>query len=204
MVIAVFIAILIQYTYVRCGTSVSNRKNLAANFPLLILTTVFVITIVKSSLALSLGLVGALSIVRFRTAVKEPAELLYLFLCIAFGLGLGANQRGISIMAVVFIIGLIWMHYFYSNERPLSNQKMVLTLSSQMTNNKIELHEILNLLKQHCLFVQLIRLDERKDSFEVNFDVEFDGLNGLQSFRNSSYLLDNDMSITILDNHGLV
>ena len=51
------------------------------------------ITIVKSSLALSLGLVGALSIVRFRTAIKEPEELSYAFLSIAIGLGLGADQR---------------------------------------------------------------------------------------------------------------
>ena len=52
----------------------------------------FVILIVKSSLALSLGLVGALSIVRFRTPIKEPEELIYLFLAIAIGLGFGAGQ----------------------------------------------------------------------------------------------------------------
>ena len=51
-----------------------------------------IITIVKSSLALSLGLVGALSIVRFRTAIKDPEELSFLFISIAIGLGMGANQ----------------------------------------------------------------------------------------------------------------
>ena len=51
-----------------------------------------VITIVKSSLALSLGLVGALSIVRFRTPIKETEELIMLFINLAIGLGLGASK----------------------------------------------------------------------------------------------------------------
>ena len=73
-----------------------------------------VITIVKSSLALSLGLVGALSIVRFRAAIKDPEELVYLFLVIATGLGCGAGQVkitaiGISLALVLIIIfNLYW------------------------------------------------------------------------------------------------
>jgi|TARA_B100000953_G_scaffold259488_1_gene224522 hypothetical protein len=204
LIIAYLVALLIQYTYVRCGTSVSNRKNLASNFPLLILTTVFVITIVKSSLALSLGLVGALSIVRFRTAVKEPVELLYLFLSIAVGLGLGANQKGISIAAVVFIVGLIWINYLISDNKPLSNQRMVLTISGEGNGKKLQLDLIINLLKKTCVFSNLIRLDEQEDSFEAHFDVEFDGLKGLNKFRESSYFIENNIGITILDNHGLI
>ena len=61
-------------------------------FLLLIPSMILIISIIKSSIALSLGLVGALSIVRFRTPIKEPEELLYLFVAIAIGLGLGANQ----------------------------------------------------------------------------------------------------------------
>ena len=56
---------------------------------------------------LSLGLVGALSIVRFRTPIKEPEELAYLFLAIAMGIGLGANQRVITLIATVVILGLL-------------------------------------------------------------------------------------------------
>ena len=71
------------------------------------MTTAFIISIVKSSLALSLGLVGALSIIRFRTAIKEPEEISYLFICIGIGLGLGANYKLITIMAVILIIASI-------------------------------------------------------------------------------------------------
>ena len=59
------------------------------------------ISVVKSSLSLSLGLVGALSIVRFRAAIKDPEERVYLFLCIGIGLAFGAGQPWIAVALVV-------------------------------------------------------------------------------------------------------
>ena len=94
--------------YMRFGKTLSNREQLARVIPILALTTLLVITVVKSSLALSLGLVGALSIVRFRTPIKEPEELAYIFIAIAIGLGLGANQVlatvvGFAVVAIVML-----------------------------------------------------------------------------------------------------
>ena len=62
---------------------------------------------IQSSIALSLGLVGALSIIRFRTAIKEPQELSYIFLCVAIGLGFGANERLITLAAGFLILAII-------------------------------------------------------------------------------------------------
>lgn len=78
-----------------------SADSVARVFPLLTLVTIAVISVVKSSLSLSLGLVGALSIVRFRAAIKDPEELVYLFLCIGIGLSLGAAQPWIAIALVV-------------------------------------------------------------------------------------------------------
>jgi len=77
-------------------------------FLLLIPTMILIITTIKTSIALSLGLVGALSIVRFRTPVKEPEELAYIFIAIAIGLGLGANQLlatviGFLVIAIIMV-----------------------------------------------------------------------------------------------------
>ena len=84
VVIALSLSALLAYflgkLYVRYGTSLSNRSHFASNFVLITTTTTLIIMIVKSSLALSLGLVGALSIVRFRAAIKEPEELSFLFI----------------------------------------------------------------------------------------------------------------------------
>lgn len=78
-----------------------SADSVARVFPLLTLVTIAVISVVKSSLSLSLGLVGALSIVRFRAAIKDPEELVYLFLCIGIGLSLGAGQPWIAVVLVV-------------------------------------------------------------------------------------------------------
>ena len=105
--IAALLAIILGRVYVHFGHSLSNRRIFARNFLILVVTTTLIISIVKSSLALSLGLVGALSIVRFRAAIKEPEELAFLFLAISIGLGLGAGQALVRIVAMLVILGLI-------------------------------------------------------------------------------------------------
>ena len=105
--IALVLANVLSRIYSKYGKSLSNRNSFGSIFSLLSMTTMLIITIVKSSLALSLGLVGALSIVRFRTAIKEPEELGYLFLSIALGLGLGANQILITLIGFVILLAFI-------------------------------------------------------------------------------------------------
>ena len=90
------LSLILGWVYTRYGSALSNRQQFSRNFLPITMTTMFIITIVKSSLALSLGLIGALSIIRFRTAIKEPEELSYLFLAIAIGMGIGANQAIIT------------------------------------------------------------------------------------------------------------
>lgn len=104
LLLAVLVSLVLRWHYARYATSIANREDLAKTFTLLILSTCLVITIVKSSLALSLGLVGALSIVRFRTPIKEPEELTYLYLAIAIGLGLGAGQTLATLLAAAVIL----------------------------------------------------------------------------------------------------
>ena len=82
---------LLGIIYRKYGNSISNRSPLASSFPLLGLSTMVVITVVKSSLSLSLVLVGALSIVRFRTPVKSPLELVMFFALITIGIGVEVN-----------------------------------------------------------------------------------------------------------------
>ena len=92
-IIAILLSItfsyLLRFFYLNYWRSISDKNQISSNFVLLTLIITIIITVVKSSLALSLGLVGALSIVRFRTPIKDPEELIFLFVCIALGLSLG-------------------------------------------------------------------------------------------------------------------
>lgn len=101
------LGIFIRQLYRRYSSSVSNRDSFSSLFPLLTITTILVIAVVKSSLALSLGLVGALSIVRFRAAIKDPEELIYLFFCISVGVALGADLPFIGLIGVFIFTAFV-------------------------------------------------------------------------------------------------
>lgn len=92
MGLGLIMAIIWAFVVSKSTRLVVDTRQYLPIFLLLIPSMILIISIIKSSIALSLGLVGALSIVRFRTPIKEPEELLYLFVAIAVGLGLGANQ----------------------------------------------------------------------------------------------------------------
>ena len=94
----------LKIIYENKSTSLSGKFHIGIVIPILAQITFFIILIVKSSLALSLGLIGALSIVRFRTPIKEPEELAYLFLSIAAGLGLGASQTLPTVTSIIVIL----------------------------------------------------------------------------------------------------
>jgi hypothetical protein len=172
----------------------------AKNFVLLTAATVLIISIVKSSLALSLGLVGALSIVRFRSAIKEPEELVYLFLAIAIGLGFGADQGVITTVAFFLISILIWIRYsFYKSD---NHHNLYLTLTSS-TPKQVGLHKIIEILTQYCDSARLKRFDENPDLLEASFLVEFNHVDQLQTVKNKLQELDESLKISYLDNKGI-
>lgn len=102
--IGLLLGVVLKFHFEKFSATLSGKRELARVLPFLILIVCLIISIVKSSLALSLGLVGALSIVRFRTPIKEPEELVYLFMAIAIGLGLGANQAVLTVVASISIL----------------------------------------------------------------------------------------------------
>ena len=138
LIVAFILSALIQLVYNKFSKSLNNKHYFSKNFIVLGITTCIIITIVKSSLALSLGLVGALSIVRFRAAIKEPEELVYLFLVISAGLGTGAGQIKITITGILFILIVISIYNkFYDNSKNLKNQETIILNLISMQKNLI-------------------------------------------------------------------
>jgi hypothetical protein len=85
------------------------------------LITTLVIMVVRASLAASLGLVGALSIIRFRTPVKEPEELAYLFMAIGIGVGMGVNQAAVTAVSMGLILLVLAVRSLLSRESQYPN-----------------------------------------------------------------------------------
>ena len=185
--------------YVRFGQSLSNRRQFAAHFVLISMTTMLVITLVKASLALSLGLVGALSIVRFRTAIKEPEELAYLFVAIAIGLGYGAHQGQITFAAVLAIALVIMIRSWFL--RGQDKQNLNLLISSQKGFG-VTLDQIEEVLKKNCRMLRLRRFDQNNGDIEASYLVEFDKIENFKKNRTELLDLNENLSISYMDSRG--
>ena len=110
LLFAFLISIVIIFVYRKTYTGVVYSKNFSLCLILLAMVTSIIIRTINSNLSLSLGMVGALSIVRFRTAIKEPIDTVYMFWAISIGIMTGA---GIYLVAVLASIG-IGLFYFVS------------------------------------------------------------------------------------------
>jgi hypothetical protein len=200
VLLAAICAHLLGRLYVRCGQALSNRGRFARNFVPLALTTMLVISIVKSSLALSLGMVGALSIVRFRAAIKEPEEIIYLFLALVIGLGFGANQWRVTLVAFLIIAALFLLRHRFQAESREHN--LYLTVSAREPG-KVSLGELVKVLSENAAAAAVTRFDETADAVEATFLVEFDDFAQLNAARQALQGLNGSMTISFMDPRGV-
>lgn len=200
LVIAAMLGFILGRAYIRFGHSLSDRRVFSRNFLLLAVTTTLIITIVRSSLALSLGLVGALSIVRFRAAIKEPEELAFLFLTISIGLGLGAGQALLTIAALVIILGLIAIQSFFRKTHDQPNLYVTVTTCSP---EKLNTSQILETLTAAGATACLKRMDDSTDMMEAAFLVDFKHAGKLEQFNQRLRELSPQVRVSCVDDRGL-
>ncbi len=201
LVIGAILSVILRWHFRRFASTLSNRFEFSKNFPMIVLTTLLIISIVKSSLALSLGLVGALSIVRFRTPIKEPEELAYLFLSIAIGLGLGANQWKATILATVVILSAVAILRWQAKN---SNRRSVyLSVSSNDEGSDNSLESITHALNKHTVMSDMRRLDVEGKSSEVIYFVDFEDATALPELVKDIQGIIPSAKITFIDQNQL-
>ena len=197
IVICSILLFFLSLLYVRYGNSISNRKQLGKVLMLVGVTTFIIISIVKSSLALSLGLVGALSIIRFRTAIKEPEELGYFFMAISLGLGLGANQLVPTLLGFL-VLGLIIV---FSNFKNLKNTTQNLLVSLEVDDSSREgaNEQISGIVVKNSNQVDLKRLNYESGQLNMNFQVNVDSLDVINRINKELYDFNNKIKVTFID-----
>ncbi len=192
---------LLRLYYVRFGNSITNRNRFASNFMPLGLTTMLIITIVKSSIALSLGLVGALSIVRFRAAIKDPEELTYLFLVIGVGLASGANQSLLAITAVAFILVLLFVSKQIQGKTQFkSEDKLYVNISTDVN----DLEVINQMLKETFHYVELKRLDTLGSGLDLAYICKAKDIKDIEAIRKRITELSPLTTLSIVDQPDLI
>ncbi len=125
-VLSLFIVLIYRITY----AGVSFSRNFAGCLIMISMVTSVVIQVITSNIVLSLGMVGALSIVRFRTAVKEPADTAFLFWAIATGIICGAGYVVISVLATVLLGALFVLVYILGRKFKFFSYMVVVRCSA--------------------------------------------------------------------------
>lgn len=165
LILSGVLATILAWFYRRYSSVISDKTSFSYNFIIIAMTTTLVISIIKASLALSLGLVGALSIVRFRGAIKEPEELSYLFLAIAIGLGCGAMQGVVTSIAVTLVLLAIFIRFkLMSGGAKKSN--VYLNIAS---DKNVDVEQVSSILAANFEAVKLQRYDIAQNATEISY-----------------------------------
>lgn len=199
LLVAFILSYLLSLIYVKYSNSLSNKKIFSNNFYLISLTTVLIITVVKSSLALSLGLVGALSIVRFRAAIKEPEEIAYLFLCIAIGLGIGANYTVLTVVGFFFIASTTIIINIFTR-KDINHEEMFCAISLEA---EISINEVLSIFKKYSNTVFLRDFDISEKFSQLGVIISFKNSEDINSLAEDLRDLYKEINIKFLNKQGL-
>ena len=178
LAVAFIIGIFIVYVYRKTFSGVVYSKSFSLCIILLAMVTAMIIRTISSNLALSLGMVGALSIVRFRTAIKEPTDTAFMFWSITAGIMAGA---GLYVVSVIASLGIGLLYFFgYSMGFKLSRQYLMIIKYDARIDETIL--KAMNKLPKTKLKSKSVS----KDLVELTFEVELkdDDTRMLNSFKN--------------------
>jgi len=164
LVLAFGIGIFIFFIYKKTYRGVMYSSSFGVTLIALTMITSQVILAVTSNVVLSLGMVGALSIVRFRTAIKEPLDIAFLFWSIAAGIILAAGMIPLAVIGSV-IIGLILL--FFVNRKSHKNP-YIIVLSCENDNAEAEAMKFLNTQVERLVVKSK---SARNGSVEINMEI---------------------------------
>ena len=207
ILISAFLAFIVKLVYIRISRTLNDREYFSDTFVPLAIITTLVITVIKFSLALSLGLVGALSIVRFRAAIKEPEELVYLFFIIAIGLANGANQFLVSIICTFFIILILFIKKYYDdkkNDQNLSDSS-VNVIQIEISDRSHKIKNITDILKKNTIYLKLksFRVEKEISQYVFWFDVNKNKINDFMKSVENLKTKQKNISIHVYSRTGI-
>ena len=164
MVLAFGLGLFIFFIYKKTYAGVMYSSSFGVTLVALTMITTLVILAVTSNVVLSLGMVGALSIVRFRTAIKEPLDLAFLFWAIAAGIVLAAGMIPLAVFGSV-LIGIIIL--VFANHKDMTNPFIVvLTCDGHASEQKA-----VDFLRRHTRRCSVKSKSARQGVVEINLEV---------------------------------
>lgn len=127
LLVAFLVSLIIYLTYKNTYTGVLYNPRFNVSLIMITMVTTMVMVVIGSNISVSLGMVGALSIIRFRTAVKDPRDTAFIFWCVVSGLACGTQNYTIVIVGSVFICLILFLFKKFTTK----NNKYVLIIKGK-------------------------------------------------------------------------
>lgn len=164
--LAIAIIINLTYRYTYDGVSYSTKFN--TSITLILLITIVIMLMISSNIVISLGMVGALSIVRFRTAVKDSRDTIFIFWAIVEGLCVGSQNNKLALLSTVFIAIVIFLYSFLT----VKSKHFMLIVR---TDKPVDTDVILQIMKKHTRFASLRTANLTDTRSEIIFEYRVKG-----------------------------
>lgn len=165
LTMAFLVGVFIHAIYKKTFSGVLYNAAFNTSLVLLTMLTTFIILAVTSNVVLSLGMVGALSIVRFRTAIKDPLDLVFLFWAIGVGIVLGAGLIPLALMGSG-LIGLVLV-FFVRGHEELESYLLLLHVAEETAEV-----ETLSLLKKEMKKMKVKSKTVQPGHIEVIYELQ--------------------------------
>ena len=201
LILALTAGLYIRFLYTRFAITFSSKTSYGNSFLFITISVASLIAVVKSSLALSLGLVGALSVIRYRTAIKDPFNLAIMLFSISLGISIGASQFQFAIL--IAILGLIAILYSYKTSRKNIQLKSTLELDDIDTVSMVlpygsSLSEVYRIVSENTLYYSLLSLEqEDKKDITLVMNVKFSEEISHENLKNNIFELFPDSLFTL-------
>jgi len=194
LITTIVFSFFIRSIYKKFSNSVSNKTVTADLFPLFAVAIFLIIITIKTSIVLSLGLVGALSIIRFRTAIKEPEQIIFFLLITAISISTASGAFLFPLMVVLFV----WSYYYFISknikEKVYSFNDQLIISGEKIQN--INIKQLVKLLNQNNVNVEIQSINKQKDNSTIVLkvsDFEIDLLQIIENFLKENNLTQIDI-----------
>ncbi|MBN2534338.1 MAG: DUF4956 domain-containing protein [Spirochaetales bacterium] len=191
--IAILVALLISWVYKRTYSGVIYSKNFNITLVLVTVVTCAVMMVIGSSLALSLGMVGALSIIRFRSAIKDIRDIGYLFWGMSAGLAAGTGNHMIAILGTIIVAVLMFVYHKFLGEQ---FSYLLIVKGNGLSENQLE-----NVFKDFSNKYKLKMKNSDSAGYELIYEIQIKKKEEF-SFINTIKEISGVKSINLLSNKG--
>lgn len=171
MFFALLLGLFMYFVYRKTYTGVVYSKNFNQTLVLITLILTMVMMIIGGNLALSLGMVGSLSIIRFRTAIKEPRDMAFLFWAIAIGLSCGAEMYVVAVLGSLVIAAVL---FFFKGDAYDGNTYLVVLRGNEMNSAEAD-----KILREKTKRYKLRMQNVSEKNVEITYEISLKKVNAI-------------------------